>query len=113
MDKIKVIFQGKAQTRFKVRKTTARKSKRTTTKVTYKAHEIYFSMANCELCFSSKSLIHNFSHPVKIDLDKSWIPRKRLFRPSIFMPKDSEKLEMKILPHGKKELPANQCWPIC
>ena len=75
MDKIKVIFQGKAQTRFKVRKTTARKSKRTTTKVTYKAHEIYFSMANCELCFSSKKLIHNFSHSVKINLDENWIPR--------------------------------------
>ena len=29
------------------------------------------------------------------------------------MPKDSEKLEMKILPHGKKELPANQCRLIC
>ena len=29
------------------------------------------------------------------------------------MPKGSEKLEMKILPLGKKELPANQYWLIC
>ena len=29
------------------------------------------------------------------------------------MPKGSEKVDMKILPHGKMELPANQCRPIC
>ena len=53
------------------------------------------------------------SHPVKIDLNKKLNPKQKLFRPAILMPKGSEKLEMKILPHGKKKLPANQCWPIC
>ena len=29
------------------------------------------------------------------------------------MPRGSEKQKMEILPHGKWELPANQCRPIC
>ena len=52
------------------------------------------------------------SPPNQISIE-NWFPSKRLLRLSILMPKGSEKLEMKILPHGEKELPANQDRPIC
>ena len=39
--------------------------------------------------------------PVKLKLNKKLDPKQKISRPSILMPKGSEKLEMKILPHGK------------
>ena len=45
--------------------------------------------------------LNKIGTPVKIDLEKSRIPSKRLFRHSTLMPKSSEKLEMKIFPIGK------------
>ena len=49
------------------------------------------------------------TQPGKLNLNKKLDPKQKT---SILMPKGSEKLEMKILPHRKKEYPANQCWPI-
>ena len=62
--------------------------------------------------YSSNRKLASHSPSNQIQM-KSWILSKRLFRPSILMSKGSEKLEMKILLHGKQELPANQCRPIC
>ena len=45
--------------------------------------------------------------PVKLDLNENFDPKQKTINASILMPKGSEKQEMKILPHGKKELPAN------
>ena len=69
----------------------------------------------CEICYPLFLLIRasTLAQPVKSNLNEKLDERKRLFRPSILMPEGSEKLKMKILSCGKKELPANQCQPIC
>ena len=52
-------------------------------------------------------LLQEFYHyrvttqPVKSDLNKKLDPKQKIIKPSILMPKGSEKLEMKILPHVK------------
>ena len=56
-----------------------------------------------------KSVIYK-TQPMKIDLDNNLDSKQKT---SILMPKGSEKLEMKMLWHGKQELPANQYQPIC
>ena len=54
------------------------------------------------------------SQPVKINLSKKLDPmQKTIQASSILMPKGSEKLKLKILPHKKKELSATLCWLIC
>ena len=55
--------------------------------------------ARCQIYF------HCLTQPAKLNLDKKLYPKQKLFRPSILMPNGPEKLEKKILPHGKKELP--------
>ena len=55
----------------------------------------------------------DLTHPVKVNLNKELDPKLKTIQAFNIFALGSEKLEMKILPHGKKELPANQCWPTC
>ena len=52
------------------------------------------------------------TQPAKLDLNKKSFPKQKTIQNFTIDAKGSEKQKMKILPHGKWELPANQCRPI-
>ena len=65
------------------------------------------------LGYESDILTLSHTQPEKVDLDRKSFPKQMTIQNFAIDAQGFRKQKMKILPHGKWELPANQCRPIC